>query len=143
MPNHIAMVQKFYEVFTTGNTAAFDDILASDWQPLPAVPGNPGGREGQKGTVGFLHSVRAELSYTVEDIYECSPPVVACRCALRGTQKGAFLGLSAVGAPIELMTMEFHYFKNDQITSTRHIEDFFGVYQGLLAAGAKPLSESR
>lgn len=38
------------------------------------------------------------------------------------------------------MTMEFHYFKNDQIVSTRHIEDFFGVYQQLLASGAKLLS---
>jgi hypothetical protein len=37
------------------------------------------------------------------------------------------------------MTMEFHYFENHRIVRTRHIEDFFGVYQQLLAAGAQPV----
>jgi hypothetical protein len=36
------------------------------------------------------------------------------------------------------MTMEFHYFKDGKIVATRHLEDFFGVHQLLLAAGAKP-----
>lgn len=139
MDEHIAAVRKFYEVFSTGDVSGFDQIMALDWQPLPAVPGNPGGREGQKGTVAFLRSVLAEMEYTVEEIYACSPDVVACRCALRGIQRGPFLGLSAVGARIELMTMEFHYFQDGKIVNTRHIEDFFGVYQQLLAAGAKPL----
>ena len=137
---HIAAVHKFYDVFTTGDTTGFDDILAPDWQPLPAVPGNPGGREGQKGTVHFLRSVLAELAYTVEEIYECNAEVVVCRCALRGVQQGPFLNLSAVGARIELMTMEFHYFENDRIVRTRHLEDFFGVSMQLLAVGAKPMA---
>ncbi len=137
---HIAAVHKFYDVFTTGDVSGFDDILAPDWQPVPAVPGNPGGREGQKGTVHFLRSVLGDLSYTVEEIYECNAEVVACRCALRGLQQGTFLNLSAVGARIELMTMEFHYFEAGRILRTRHIEDFFGVYQQLLAAGARPMA---
>jgi len=139
MTNHIAAVKKFYEVFSTGDVSGFDDILASDWQPLPAMPGNPGGRDGQKGTVGFLRSVLANLAYSVEEIYECGPDVVACRCLLRGVQQGPFLGLSPTGAPFELMTMEFHYFKEGKIIQTRHLEDFFGAYQQLLAAGATPL----
>ena len=135
--SHIDAVRKFYEVFSTGDVSGFDQILANDWQPLPAVPGNPGGRDGQKGTVHFLRSVFKDLAYTVEEIYECNDEVVACRCALRGVQNGPFLGLSNVGAPIELMTMEFHYFENGMIAKTRHIEDFFGTYQQLLAAGAQ------
>jgi predicted ester cyclase len=136
---HVAAVHKFYDVFASGDVAGFDEILSADWQPLPAVPGNPGGRDGQKGTVHFLRSVLADLVYTVEEIYECNAEVVACRCVLRGAQRGPFLNLSAVGSRIELMTMEFHYFESDRIVRTRHIEDFFGVYQQLLAAGAKPM----
>lgn len=139
MTHHIAAVKKFYEVFNTGDVSGFDDILALDWQALPAVPGNPGGRDGQKGTIGFLRSVLSDLTYSVEEIYACGPDVVACRCVLRGTQQRPFLGLSPTGAPLELMTMEFHYFKDGKISSTRHLEDFFGVYQQLLAAGAQPL----
>ena len=138
--HHIAAVQKFYEVFSTGDTAGFDEILAPDWQPLPAVPGNPGGREGQKGTVQYLRGVLADIAYTVEEIHECNAELVVCRCALRGIQRGPFLNLSAVGARIELMTMEFHHFENDRIVRTRHLEDFFGVYMQLLAAGAKPVA---
>ena len=138
--NHIAAVRKFYEVFTSGDLAGFDEILAHDWQPLPAVPGNPGGRDGQKGTVQFLRSVLEDIAYTVEEIHECNDDLVVCRCMLRGLQRGPFLNLSAVGARIELMTMEFHYFANDRIVQTRHLEDFFGVYQQLLAAGARPVA---
>ena len=63
--NYIAAVRKFYEVFTTGDVSGFDQVLAADWQPLPAVPGNPGGRDGQKGTVHFLQSILKDLTYTV------------------------------------------------------------------------------
>lgn len=140
MSNHINAVKKFYEVFSTGDLTGFDQILAGNWQPLPAVPGNPGGREGQKGTVGYLRAVLSDLTYSVEEIYECAPDVVACRCVLRGVQRGPFLGLSATGAAIELATMEFHYFQNGQIVATRHLEDFFGVYQQLLSAGATPIA---
>ena len=136
--SNIDSVRKFYEVFTTGNTGDFDDILAENWRPLPAVPGNPRGRDGQKGTVGYLHSVLGDLSYTVEEIYACGDTVVACRCLLSGVHRGPFLGLAATHQRIELMTMEFHYFSEGQIIRTRHLEDFFDVWQKLLAAGAKP-----
>ena len=140
MSSHIAAVRKFYNVFNTGDVSGFDDVLAEDWQPLPAVPGNPGGRDGQKGTVAYLKSVLSNVRYTVEEIYECSPDVVACRCALKAVHSGPFLGLASSGAPFELMTMEFHYFKDGRIACTRHLEDFFGVHQQLLAAGAKPVA---
>ncbi|MGL4440711.1 MAG: ester cyclase [Bosea sp. (in: a-proteobacteria)] len=143
MSDTIVAVRAFYDVFATRNVDGFDGILASDWKALPSVPGNPGGREGQKGTVHYLHSVLADLSYTVDEIYACGPEIVACRCTLRGRQIGPFLGLSPTGAPIELMTIEFHYFDGGLIKATRHLEDFFGVHQALLAAGAQPVTAER
>jgi hypothetical protein len=35
------------------------------------------------------------------------------------------------------MTMEFHDFEDGMIVKTRHIGDFLGAYQQLLAAGAQ------
>ena len=61
---HLAAVRKFFDVFTTGDIAGFDAILAQDWQPLPAVPGTPGGRDGQMGTVQYLRAVLDDLAYT-------------------------------------------------------------------------------
>ena len=63
---------------------------------------------------------------------------MACRNLLKGVQTAPFLGLSSVGAPIELMTMEFHYLRGDRIFKTWHLEDFFGVYLQLQRAGAQP-----
>jgi len=69
--NHIATIRKFYEVFTTGDVPGSDQILAADWQPLPAIPENPGGRGGQKSTVHFLRSLLKDLASIVEEVYEC------------------------------------------------------------------------
>ena len=57
----------------------------------------------------------------------------------KAVHSGPFLGLTPSGSPFELMTMEFHYFKDGKIVAARHLEDFFGVHQLLLAAGAKPI----
>jgi len=140
MASHADAVQDFYRAFETGDVSVVDRILAEDWRPLPAVPGNPGGRNGQKGTVAYLSSVLSDIRHKVEEIYECAPDVVACRCALTAVHNGPFLGLAASGVSFELMTMEFHYFESGRITATRHLEDFFGVYRQLLVAGAKPVS---
>lgn len=78
-PKLVATIRKFYEVFTTRVVSEFDQILANDWQPLPIVPVNPGGRDGQKGTEAYLRSVLSGLVYSVEEIRECGPEVVLCR----------------------------------------------------------------
>ena len=75
MTDHIAADHKFYEIFTTGEVLAFDQILVASWQPMAPVPGNPGGPGGQKGTVAYLQSVFSDIHYTVEEIYECAPDV--------------------------------------------------------------------
>lgn len=66
MRSKIDAVHSFYEVFNTGDVSIFDEILTEDWQPLPPVPSNPGGRDGQKGTVMYLNSVLSDIRYTVE-----------------------------------------------------------------------------
>jgi ketosteroid isomerase-like protein len=138
MSTNTDLVRRFYDAFGRGRTEIFDEILADDWELKPPLFGTPGTRDGEKQTVGFLHGVLSDISYTVEDIYDCDDGVVAARNLLRARQTGPFLGLAPTGGPIELMTMEFHHVREGRIVLTWHIEDFFGVYQALLAAGAKP-----
>ena len=133
----IETVRKFYGIFVSGNTAGFDEILTDDWELKPALFGTPGTKAGESQSIGYLHSVLADISYDVDDIYLASDNVVSCRNMLRATLKGPFLGLDAPGERIELMTMEFHHFRGERIALTWHLEDFFGVYQKLQAAGAK------
>ena len=144
MPNTpIDVVRRFYAAFASGEVAVFDDILTDDWELKPPLFGTPGTVEGEKQTIGYLHSVLTDITYTVEEIFECGDGVVACRNLLKGVQTAPFLGLSSVGAPIALMTMEFHYLKDGRIFKTWHLEDFFGVYMQLQQAGAQPETGSQ
>lgn len=135
MTDRVATVRRFYEIFASGEVAGFDDILADGWELKPPLFGTPGTKAGEQQTIGYLHSVLGGISYTVDYIQE-SGDTIACRNMLRGTLKAPFLGLSARGTEIALMTMEFHHFQGDRIAETWHLEDFFGVHQSLLAAGA-------
>ena len=135
----IDTVRKFYAVFASGEVSGFDEILTESWELMPALFGTPGTKDGEKQSVGYLHSVLSDITYTVDDVYECNGTVVAARNTMRARQTGEFLGLSATGEAIELMTMEFHHFEGDRVAMTWHLEDFFGVYQALLKAGAKPV----
>ncbi len=131
------VVRQFYAIFASGDVSRFDDVLADGWELKPALFGMPGTRAGESQAIAYLHGVLSDISYTVEEIYDCGD-VVACRNTLRGVQRGPFLGLFAPGARIELMTMEFHTVKDGRIVRTWHLEDFFGVQQQLRAAGATP-----
>ena len=138
MTDRIATVRRFYEIFATGEVAGFDEILTEGWELKPPLFGTPGTKAGEQHTIGYLHSVLDDISYTVDDIHQ-SGDTVACRNMLRGRLKAPFLGLAAPGQGIAMMTMEFHHFEGDRIAVTWHLEDFFGVHQALLAAGATPV----
>jgi|GEM_PF-4110242 len=95
------------------------------------------GREGQKGTVAYPHSVFEDLNDAFDEIYPCANKVVACRDTLREVQRGVFLGLVPTAQRVEFMTMECHHFENERIATSWHIEDFHSVYQRPICAGAQ------
>ncbi|MFD3701442.1 ester cyclase [Streptomyces sp. NPDC058646] len=122
------LARRFYEAFDTDNPDLLDETLAPDWTPQPPVPGNPGGPEGQKQTLRMLHSVFEDLRYTVEEVV-VSGDTAAVRARLSGRQTGEFLGVPPTGRHIEMMTMEIHHIAADRISTTWHVEDFFGALQ--------------
>ena len=141
MPDNIAIVRRFYAAFAANDMTEFDAILSPDWRLEPPLFGAPGTRDAEKETVAYLHTVISDMTYAVEEIHACGSEVVACRTTLRGRQTGAFLGLTATDADIDLMTMELHQVRDGRIVHTWHLEDFFGVYQHLLAAGGQPVAQ--
>ena len=58
---NIELAEMFYRAFDSKQPELLNDVLANDWKAVPAVPGNPGGLEGQKRTVHYLHSVFSDL----------------------------------------------------------------------------------
>lgn len=124
--------RRFYEAFDRNRPELLDDVLAADWHPRPPVPGNPGGRAGQQGTLAYLHQVFADLRYAVEDVVVAGDTVV-CRAVLSGRQVGEFLGVPPTGRAVRMTTIEIHRVRDGRISETWHLEDFFGAYRQLTA----------
>ncbi len=123
------LAQTFYAAFDTNRPQLLDDVISNDWKAIPAVHGNPGGLAGQKGTVGYLHSVFEDLRYIVLELIDGGPGIVDARARLTGLQVGEFLGVAPTRRTIALDTIEVHKIANGKIFQTDHIEDFWGAYQ--------------
>jgi len=125
------LVETFYRAFDENQPELLNDTLTVDWKPLPPVPNNPGGLEGQKATVLYLHSIFSDFSYQPLEIIEAGETVVA-RAQLSGVQVGEFLGVGATNKKIFMETIEIHKVADGKIAATHHIEDFFGAYMQMI-----------
>ncbi len=130
---NVELVRVFYAAFDTNQPQLLDEVCSDDWKPIPAVPGNPGGLTGQKGTIGYLNSVFENLRYTVVELTDGGPDTVVARAQLAGNQIGEFLGVDPTGRKIILDTIEIHKIDSGKICQTYHLEDFWGAYQQMRA----------
>ena len=90
-------LRRFYdEAFNKKNKAAIDEFIAPDQVDHAAPPGTPGGLAGAKQTITMYLTAFPDLHFTVEDLIAEGDKVVA-RLTVRGTQKGAFMGIPPTG----------------------------------------------
>ncbi len=118
-------VRRFYEALSTGEGTLVDEVLATDWEAIPALRTGPG-PDGWKASIAHLRSVFAELRVTIEDVL-VSGDRVAVRSVTRGIHSGELLGVSATGRPIEFRASDAHRLKDGRIVQTWHLEDYFGI----------------
>ena len=117
-----AMMRRFYEGMSTGETSFADDLIASDYEDIPVMPGTSGGPEGCRGTVAFLRSAFPDLTMTAEDVV-VSGDRVAVRSTARGTHEGDFMGVPATGRPVEFSAFDFHHLSEGRFRRSWHLED--------------------
>ena len=92
-----ANLRRFYdEVFNKKNRAAIEEFIDPNQVDHAAPPGTPGGLAGAKQTISMYLTAFPDLHFTVEDIIAEGDKVVA-RLKVRGTQKGAFMGVPPTG----------------------------------------------
>ena len=92
-----ANLRRFYdEVFNKKNRAAIEEFIDPNHVDHAAPPGTPGGLAGAKQTISMYLTAFPDLHFTVEDIIAEGDKVVA-RLKVRGTQKGAFMGVPPTG----------------------------------------------
>ncbi|MFD8964214.1 ester cyclase [Streptomyces sp. NPDC059568] len=128
-----ALVRRFYQPLSTGDTDLVDEVLAPGWEALPALHAGPG-RDGWKATVAYLRSVLGSLSFTIEDVLVAGDgDRVAVRSVTRGTHDGELLGIPATGRQVEIRASDYHQVEGGRIVRSWHLEDYYGVIQQLNA----------
>lgn len=135
-----AMVRRFYEGMSTGDTGFADELIAPDHEDIPVMPGVGGGPQGYRDTVAFLRSVFPDLQMTVEDVI-VDGDRVSVRSTARGTHRGDFLGVPATGAQVTFAAFDVHHLADGRFQRSWHLEDNLSLLEQVRAAAQVPVAQ--
>jgi steroid delta-isomerase-like uncharacterized protein len=131
------IVRAFYEPFRTGDTTAYDRVLAEDWTDLPLAPGQQQGPAGMAAQIALFRHAMPDYAVERQDVI-IQGDKVAVRNTVSGTHQGAFMGHEPTGKRIEMRTMDVHQVRDGRIVTTWHLEDFAGLMSQLNAPADAP-----
>jgi predicted ester cyclase len=117
------------EVWSKGNLAAIDELLAADFVFNYAPPGVAPDREGYKRTVTIL-CAPLPGPYTIEDMVAEGDKVVI-RWAGRLTHKGEFMGIAPTGKEVTITGISIIRIVGGKIVEEWGEMDNLGVMQQL------------
>jgi predicted ester cyclase len=127
--------RRIVEAFNTGDLAAVDQLVASEYVDHAFPPGVPPDREGFKAVVTALRAGFPDLQYTIE--HEVAEGEwVAQRLLGKGTLTGEFMGMQPTGKSAVWQEMHLHRFNADsKIVEHWGVNDDLGM---LMQLGIKP-----
>ena len=124
------------EVYTKGNLAAIDELVAKDFRHHAPFP-TPQGREGFKQFIaGFSQAFPDSTSTTKDVVVEGDK--IAVRYEMRGTHKGEFMGVSGTGNHVEIEGISIYRVADGKITDEWAQPDTMTMMQQL---GVAPTPE--
>ena len=97
----IALSERIYEIFNTGDVDRADELLAEDVVDHQAMPGIPPGRAGFKVIVTMFRAAFPDLHFTIEDRFAREDAAVL-RFTMTGTHQGDFMGIPPTGRRVEV-----------------------------------------
>ena len=109
--------QVLAELFDKGNLEATDGLIHPAFVNHEAPPGNPGGPEGLKETVRWLHGLWGPMHAEIEDEIAEGDKVVA-RVTMHGRHLGEFLGQQPTGK--EFATKQIHIWRFEDGKAIEH-----------------------
>jgi len=89
------------EIWSKGNLAAIDELLATDFVFNYAPPGVKPDREAYKQFVTMLRAPFPDFQYTIEDMV-AEGDKVSVRWSGRGTHKGEYMGIAPTGKQVTI-----------------------------------------
>jgi predicted ester cyclase len=120
-------VETLYRAFSDKNPNLVDEALAPDWKDIPLAPGQGPGPEGIKPIIRSFMQAFPDVQITVHDMIQ-EPGRIGVRAEITGTHKGELFGIAPTGKKVTFRLHEFHTLDGKRVTTTWHMEDWFGLF---------------
>lgn len=127
---NVAIMHRIYEVLNGGNMDLADQVIAADSVSHEVPPEYPSGLEGWKQYFTDFRAAFPDLHFTVEETIAEGDKVV-CRCTLRGTHRGDFMGIPATGKQVVVTGVDVGHFANGKGVEHWAYYDELGMMQQL------------
>lgn len=120
-------VETLYRAFSEQNPDMVDAVLAPLWEDLPLAPGQETGPAGIKPIIRMVAAAFPDVTVTIHDMIQ-EPGKIGVRAEISGTHLGELFGIAPTGKKVSFRLHEFHSIANGLITTTWHMEDWFGLF---------------
>jgi predicted ester cyclase len=120
-------VETLYRAFTEQNPDLVDAVLAPDWEDIPLAPGQAPGPEGIKFIIRSIAAAFPDVQIVIHDMVQ-EPGKIGVRAEICGTHLGELFGIAPTGKQVSFRLHEFHTVANGLVTTTWHLEDWFGLF---------------
>jgi predicted ester cyclase len=124
-----------HEVWSHGNVAVVDKLLAGGFVDHRPIPQFGATRDGHKRMAADWHAAFPDMKLTIEDVVVEGDKLVG-RYSGRATHRGVFAGIPATGATVIFTEIDVIRFEGDRIAEWWHNEDLQPLAQQVrMAAG--------
>ncbi|MBR8357878.1 ester cyclase [Burkholderia vietnamiensis] len=120
-------VETLYRAFSDNDPDLVDTVLAPDWEDIPLAPGQGPGPAGIKPIIGSFAQAFPDVRIVIHDIVQV-PGQIAVRAEITGTHRGDLFGIAPTGKQVSFRLHEFHALDGQRVTTTWHMEDWFGLF---------------
>ncbi len=120
-------VETLYRAFSEKNPDLVDGVLAPSWDDIPLAPGQGPGPEGIKPIIRSFGHAFPDVQITVHDMIQ-EPGRIGVRAEITGTHRGELFGIAPTGKKVNFRLHEFHTLDGSRVTTTWHMEDWFGLF---------------
>ena len=120
-------VQRLYDAFSTHNPDLIDAAVTPDWQDIPLAPGQGPGPQGMKPVIRSVIAAFPDVRIVIHDLLQL-PGKIAVRGEISDTHQGELFGIAPTGKTVSFRIHEFHALDGERITTTWHMEDWFGLF---------------
>ncbi|MCA8230957.1 ester cyclase [Burkholderia vietnamiensis] len=120
-------VETLYRAFSDSDPDLVDTVLAPDWEDIPLAPGQGPGPDGIKPIIRSFAQAFPDVRIVIHDIVQV-PGQIAVRAEITGTHRGELFGIAPTGKQVRFRLHEFHALDGQRVTTTWHMEDWFGLF---------------